>query len=276
MANEVVKYDNYLNSLRFDGFTDKDFALFMAICARMRDLGEEKQVFDYEYLMDLTGWERSHGVEIFHDDLKRMSEKLLKVCATVDINPNEFVSFVLFTTFRGDLKKRTLTVSVNKDFKFVLNALTANFTRFELKEYISIRGRYAKMLYQQLKQRQKLKGHFWQADVEELRHVLDVPERMTARDLMSDILKPAVNVIRTCKGFSELELETINERRRGNPVKAYKFTWLASDQIAGQMNIFDMDDTPKPKRGRKKKSTYTDYEQRDYDFDELEKKLVDN
>lgn len=276
MANEIVKYDNYLNRLRFDGFTDKDFSLFMAICARMRDLGEEKQVFDYKYLMELTGWDKSQRIDLFHDDLKRMSEKLLKVCATVDLNENEFVSFVLFTTFKGDKQKRTLTVQVNKDFKFILNALTANFTRFELAEYVSINGRYAKMLYQQLKQRQKLKGHFWQVDVDELRHVLDVPEKTTLRDLMRDILKPAMDIIRTCKGFSELEIEVIKESRRGNPIKAYRFTWLASDQIAGQMNIFDMDDTPKPKRGRKKKSTYTDYEQRDYDFDELEKKLVDN
>ena len=270
MANDVVKYDNYMNKLQFKGFTQTDFDLLMAICARMRDLDEEVQVFDYDYIMDLIGWDKTQSVELFHENLKRMNEKLIRVNASIDLNENESVTFVLFTTFRRNKAKRELTVRVNKDFKFVLNELTANFTRFELKEYTSINGRYAKQLYQQIRQRYKQRGHFWQPTLEEIRQALSIPDNYETRRLCTKILEPAVEVIRSCKGLSDLTVETVRSRRRGRAIEGYRFTWTAKEQIQGQMTLDDLQ--PEQKAGeykRKKKSRFNDFEQRNTDYDTL-------
>ena len=255
MANEIVKYDNYMNRLQFKDFTQKDFDFLMAICSRMRDLDETKQTFDFDYIMDLVGWDRTQNVSLFHEDLKRMNEKLLKVSATVDVNEDEFVSFTLFITFRVNKKKRILTVSVNPEFKYILNALTANFTKFELKEYTSIEGRYAKQLYAQIRQRYKERGHFWQPDVEELRRVLDIPDNYQTWRLYDKILKPAVETIRSCKGLAELSVDTIRSRRRGRAITGYRFSWTAQSQIPGQMTLDDVQpNQPKqPKKAQKPK-----------------------
>lgn len=304
MANEIVKYDNIMNQLEFKNFEQKDFDLLMALCSRMRDLGEETQVFEYDYLMDLIGWDKTQPIERFHKDLIRMNEKLASIKATIILNEDEDATFVLFPTFRRNLKKRELKVSVNKDFKFILNELSGNFTRFELKEYVSLDSRYTKQLYAQIKQRYKLRQHFWQPTVDELRQVLSIPDSYTTKRIYTLIVEPAVQTIKSCKGMKSLEVEVLKERRRGNPVKGYKFTWTPSDQLEGQMSFDDfpgvmpgtkaytdieklikvnsdnfwkrMENENKPKKPTKPKNSFNNFEQNTYNFAELEEKLLDN
>lgn len=237
MANEIVKYDNVLNSLEFKGFEQRDFDLLMALCSRMRDLGELEQTFDYDYLMDLVGWDKSQDVVLFHKALVRMNEKLASIKATIILNEDEDATLVLFPTFRRNLKRRTLKVSVNKDFRFILNQISANFTRFELAEYVRLDGRYAKQIYTQIRQRYKLKGHYWQPTVDELRQALSIPESYTTKRIYTLIIEPSLETLRSCKGLRELQVEVIKERRRGSPVRAYRFTWTPSDQLPGQTDL---------------------------------------
>ena len=118
MSNEIVKYDNLMNELSFKGFEQRDFDLFMALCSRLKELGEEEQEFSYDYLMELIEWDRHQPVERFHNDLKRMNQKLLTINASIILNEaeGEEEEFVLFYAFRRNLKKRTLKVSVYKKF----------------------------------------------------------------------------------------------------------------------------------------------------------------
>ena len=278
MGNEVVRYDNYMNNLKFKGFTQTDFDLLMALCARMRDLGEEKVDFDFDYIMELIQWDESQNLELFMQALQSMNEKLAGVTASVDISADESITFVLFTTFRRNRKKRTLTVSVNPEFKFVLNELSRNFTRFELAEYVRLDGRYAKQLYAQIRQRYRLKAHFWQPTVEEIRHVLSIPDTYTTKRIYTLILEPAVQTIKSCRGMSDLSLEVVRSKRRGRPVLGYRFEWTASDQIPGQTDLSDAMEAVQEYK-RQKKATKRDkihFElEHDYDYDALEEELLE-
>ena len=273
--NEVVKYDNIVNHLSFRNFTENDFNLFMCLCARLRDLGDEEQVYDYDYLMDMIGWDKSQRIELFHDEIKRMTEKIRQIGGTIDISPDEFVSFNLFDTFRGNKQKRHLTVSVNSKFKFVLNDLTKNFTKFELGEYVGLNGRYSKLLYQHLKQYRRT--GWWQVSLEDIRHELSIPDTYLNKHIMDKVIKPSIEVIKTCKGFADLEVEVLQSPRRGRAVEGYKFTWTAEKQIPGQMNLEDFN-KPKTQNDKKKKSKnpFNNFEQRTYDFAKLEEQLLDN
>ncbi len=269
--NEVVKYDNILNHVSFRNFTENDFNLFMCLCARLRDLGDEKQVYEYSYLMDMIGWDKSQRLEVFHDEIKRMTEKLRQIGGVIDISEDEFVCFNLFNTFRGNKQKKHLTVSVNPEFKYVLNDLTKNFTKFELSEYVSLNGRYAKLLYQHLKQFRDT--GWWQISVEDIRRELSIPEKMPTMNIKSKVINPSIEVIRSCKGFAELSVEVIQSRSRGHKTEGYKFTWTADKQIPGQMTI---DDYMRIKDGKKpkKKNPQTDFPQRKYDNTSLESELL--
>ncbi len=269
--NEVVKYDNILNRISFSNFDEKDFDLFMALCARMRNLGEEKQTFDYSYLMDLIQWDQSQRLDLFHEELKKMGEKLRIIGATVDISDDEWVSFDLFPVLRANKKKRTLTVQVNPEFKYVLNDVTKNFTRFELSEYVSLSGRYSKQLYQRLKQYRKT--GWWKVSVNDIRRELSIPDSMPTMNIKPKVINPSIDVIKSCKGFGKLQVEVLRSPRRGRKVEGYKFTWTAPKQIPGQMTLDDYQTPPKKKKVSKKKA---DFEQNTYDYEQLEKDFLKN
>lgn len=283
--NEVVKYNNILNSVNFRNFTENDFDLLMCICARMRDLGEQTQVFDYAYLMDLVNWDKTQRIDLFHEELKRMSDKLRQIGGVIDITPDEFVCFNLFTTFRGNRQKKHLTVNVNPDFAYVLNDLTNNFTRFELSEYVHLSGRYSKQLYQSLKQYRN--AGWWQISLEDIRHRLSIPDSMETRNIKPKILNSSIETIRSCKGFSDLNVDVVRSRERGRAVTGYKFTWTTAKQVKGQQGFRDsesLDDymqnagmtKKKSQKPKKTKNDFNNFQQNDYDFEALEKTLLKN
>lgn len=270
---EIVKYDNVLNELSFTNFDENDLNLFMVLCSRMRDLGDEKQVFEYDYLMDLLEWDKRQRIELFHNEILKMADKLRVIGTTVNISDDEWVSFDLFPTLRGNKKKRLLTVQINPEFKYILNDISKNFTRFELKEYVELGGRYSKQLYQHLKQ-YKSSG-WWQVCIDDFRRFLSIPESMETRRIMNKIINPSIEVIRSCKGFSDLSVEVLQSKRRGRAVTGYIFRFTADKQIKGQMSLEDLQKAP-TKRKKDKKSHFNCISEHDYDFDELEKMLVDN
>ena len=274
MANEIVKYNNELNMFPLKNFTEYDLNFFMAICAKMKELGEEVQVFEYDKMMELLDWDTSKSIDVFHKDLMRLGEKLRHVGGVlVSDDGDTFISFNLFTHFKGCKEKRTFEVGINPKFKYILNDLSKNFTRFELSEYINLDGKYSKLLYQNLKQYRKT--GWWQVSVDDLRSLLSIPKSMPSMKITYEVINPSIEVIRLCKGFAELQVEVLRSPRRGRKVVGYKFSWTADKQIPGQMNITDYDSSGKGKK-KKTKNRFTNFEQRNYDFDELEKLLTDN
>ncbi|MBX5320310.1 hypothetical protein CD155_11055 [Staphylococcus caprae] len=55
-------------------------------------------------------------------------------------------------------RKKELTVSINPELKHILNEITGNFTKFELKEMTQLKSSYAKNMFRLLKQ-YKHTGH---------------------------------------------------------------------------------------------------------------------
>ena len=274
--NEIVKYHNELNRLNFKGLSEYDLNFLMAICSRVRELNEQVVTFDFDYLMELTEWDRSKKLDVFIKDLKRSNSKLLTANSEFTDEHGVSRQFTLFETFTTDPNKRTLTVRINPDFSYLLNELSKNFTRFELVEYVRLEGKYAKLLYQHLKQFRK--SGWWQVSVSDIKTLLSIPDSYETKHIMDKVLKPSIEVIRSCKGFSDLSVEVIRSSRRGRAVDGYKLRWTASDQIKGQMDMDDAMQEQKKYRAEKKKhkNKFNDYPQNEYDYDELERILVKN
>lgn len=267
--NEIVKYDNYMNNLRFKGFTTTDFNFLMILCNKLRDKDVSEIVLSFEELRLKTEYKQT-SVNKFVEDLERMNKKLMEITCSLKTE-SKIIMFVLFPTFEIDLDNRMLTVSVNKKFKFILNALINNFTRFELNEFIELDSRYSKSLYRLLKQYRSV-GRY-EVNVEKFREVMDIPKSYTNRDIMSKVINMSLKEL-DCH-FQNLQCETKYARKRGKPVTGYIFTFIPENKSP---EVDQSQDKIKMKSSyqsqQQKQNGFANFQQREYDYQELEKELL--
>ena len=239
--NEIVKYNNDMNTVRFINFKQIDFDLFMAVCSQMKNKADNVVVLQFDYIMDLIKWDRSTSLKRFELQLKGLSSKLGRLNIVQQDNDG-FKQFNIFPTFEVSRTKRTLTVRVNPDLMYFLNNLRSNFTSMDLMEYVDLSGKYTKQIYAQLKQRYHLRDHFWQIDSDKFRELLVIPDSYETKTITQKILNPAVEALRHCKGFEDLTLEVIRDKAPGAPVKSYRFQWTACAKDASPSLVSRLDD----------------------------------
>lgn len=267
MSKNEVKYNNDLNTLRFKGFTQIDYDMLMCVIRQMKGMGNKEVKISYDTIMDLMKWDsKKNGIKEFQEVIYRVSLKLADIKGNFK-DERRFVISNLFSDFEGDIGTRILKVKINPNFVYMLNDINKNFTKFELREFLSLESKYAKTMYMQIKQRYKLQGQFWQPNLDELRHVLDIPEKYETKTITRDIIIPSVEILKSFKGLEDLEVEPIKAKRRGSPVIGYRFTWTPPDQIKGQSELEQGFDemrrykAEKEKQRRGDKNTFTTLEQ---------------
>ncbi len=256
--NEIVKYDNYMNSLNFTGFNALDFNFLMVLCNKMCDKDTSKIVLSFEELKEKTNYS-STSIERFVSDMKRMNRKLMRITCDFE-TADEIIMFVLFTTFEINLKKKTLTVSVNEKFKFILNELVKNFTRFELDEFVKLESKYSKNLYRLLKQYRST-GRY-EVSVQDFREKMDCPKAYKNNRLVDKIIRPAIKEL--SQFFNNLVCTQKYAKEQGKPLTGYIFTFTPEKRKTAQ----------KKQEKPTKKNRFNDYEQREYsalDIEKLEK-----
>lgn len=265
--NDIVKYDNYLNGLKFSGFSPIDFNFLMALCSRMRDKETNELKFSFDELREITGYKQT-SIKKFVSDLERMNEKLMRIICKIKTE-TKTIMFILFPTFITDSEEQTLTISVNEKFKFILNEIVRNFTRFELNEFVRLDSKYSKSLYRLLKQF-KSTGKF-EVSIKDFREKVDCPESYTNKHIMDKIIKPSLQELQSC--FDNLQCETKYARKRGRPVVGYIFTFTPEKRTdKKEETVQKQNNEYEKKMGRK--SSFHNFTQRTYDYEALEKELL--
>ncbi len=262
--NEVVKYNNYMNSLSFKKFKAVELDILMTLCNKLRDNGTDIIVLNFSELKKLSG-DTKHSNKEFIDSLKSMNKKLMEIICEIEID-GKIIMFVLFPTFEIDSKKETLTVCVNERFKFILNEITKNFTRFELHEFVGLDSRYSKNLYRLLKQF-KTTGKY-EVDIQDFREKLDYPDTYKNKYVMDKIIKPSLKELQNY--FKNLKCEPQYARKRGRPVTGYIFTF-EPEHIASQRDF-----EQKHSKNKKLQNGFANFTQREYDYKMLETELLSN
>ncbi len=265
--NEIVKYDNYMNNLKFSGFTTTDYNFLMVLCNKLRDKDSSEITISFEELREKTGYKQT-SIEKFVSDLERMNEKLMKITCKLKTE-SKIIMFVLFPTFEINLDNKLLTISVNQKFKFILNELVKNFTRFELNEFVELDSKYAKSLYRLLKQ-YRTTGRY-EVRVEDFKMKMDCPKSYNNKQFMQNIINPAINSIQN--HFQNLKCEPKYARKRGKPVIGYIFTFEPEQRKAEAGH--GKEEKESPEKLKKCQSGFHNFKQRDYDYDELEKTLLE-
>lgn len=282
MSNDVIKYNNKMNNMPLKNFEKMDLNFFYAICSKVRNKGSDLVEIPLDELRNMTGY-RSTSSERFREDLKRMNEKLLKCNGKFETD-EEIVFFNLFSTFRILKTKPILKVKVNSDMTWLLNNIASQFTSFELQEYVSLNGIYAKALYRLLKQ-WKTQGRTPEYKIEYFREIMACPN-YAPKDIMKKVINPAVEEIRQSKVFEDLNCEVMYAKKRGRPVKGYIFHFekekrkisfedveeytygMTREQKAAVVSAAN--NMLKEKKNKPKKNSFNDFEQRDCDYSDLE------
>lgn len=214
--NEIVKYHNDLsNQITIKTLNGYQLNIFMGLCAKMRDKNIEKIIFTFNELKELIKWENKNDV-FFIKTLEETNKKLIRLNFRFE-DEREIVQFVLFPTFRINKIQKILTIAVNKDFAFLLNNLTKNFTRFELENFTNLTSKYSKYLYKEL---MKFKSTgYCVFSIDDFRDKLDIPT--TYR--ITDINKRVLNVIEKelSKIFKEFEINKVKKGRNIDKIEFY-------------------------------------------------------
>ena len=262
--NEIVKYDNYMNSLKFTGFTTTDFNFLMLLCSKMRDKDIAKLTISFDELRSKTGYTQ-HPIKQFVSDLKRMNDKLMKITCSLETE-TEIIMFVLFPTFKINLENQMLTVCVNEEFKFILNNLVKNFTRFELKDFIELQSRYSKALFRILKQF-KSTG-ILEISLNDFIAKMDIPKSYRIKDITDKVINPSLKELRNY--FTDLQCTVQYAHKRGKPVEGYVFTFAPEKIPKSELPAAaDKPSKPRAKKGISK-------EEKDRLVEEFGKEIVED
>lgn len=260
----IVKYHNDLNTLTFQRFGQVDFDFFMVLCSKMNSSDDDIVSIPFWEFKELSGYSQKTTEERFVNDLRSMNYKQLLSTGEVRAG-NKIRQFVLFVEFEIDPDEKVITARVNEKYRYILKEITRNFTRFELQEFVSLDSKYSKTLYRLLKQYRTTGVYI--TTLEEFKRLMSVPKSYTNMRIYDKIIKPAIKTLQSY--FKNLTCQVEYERgKRGRPVKGYKFVFTP-EKIPKQ--IPDKADQNKGKTG---KNAFHNFDQRDYNYDELEQKLT--
>ena len=185
----IVKYNNQFNQVALRNFSSQELDLLISISSKVREKGTEIIEFSFFELKKYINLKSKHSNVEFMKNIINVNRKLLALNFTF-INGNVIEQFTLFNKFKVDGDTQILYVSVNEEFFFLLNQLTSNFTRFELKEFVTLKSSYAKEFYRRMKQFRST--GFWKCNIEEFRNLLDIPEKYRIVDIDKYVLKAVV------------------------------------------------------------------------------------
>lgn len=218
MVNELVKYNNRLNSIPLRRFNSREMNLFFAIASRVADKGTDTVKFSFNQLKTLSNY-TDHG-DRFIEDLRKTYSKLISLSATSD-DGDEIISFVAFTEYSIKRSTQTVSIAVNPKFQGLFNELS-HWTRFNLSQFAKLKSTYSKTMFRLLKQWRTVgKRKF---SMQEFRYLLDIPKSYRVNDIDKRILKPIkLELTPVFRGLSIKKQRSTN--KRGGRISGYTFTW---------------------------------------------------
>lgn len=195
---EIVKYHNDLNKIKLPKFTEIEQNLLFGMLVKIKNNSECE--FSANELRNFVSDKNPTNAELFNY-ASTLGDKFFKADFTEirKINEKEnakttynlFKEYTIFFLDNGYEKTLTrIKIEINEIFAYLVEQLTANFTRFELAEFIALSGKYTKTLYRLLKQYRQT--GYMRMEWEEFKRILDIPEKLKMCDIDKDILKPAI------------------------------------------------------------------------------------
>ena len=247
MSDKIVVYSNDLNQVALGSLKEQEQNLFFSLLVKLKDKGHEPVIFSSAEIAKMLAMHYTQKqIVSFIDDLKNhffkldfRTEKRLSNGFIEEDNINLFKYMrIRYNENRTAIEE--LEIEVNERFEYMLNQLKANFTAFELANFLVLNSKYSKTLFRLLKQ-YKTQG-WWQVDIKEFKRLIQVPKSYRMIEIDKRILIPSIKELSWDNGqpdmltdyrgadrpcFKNLSVEKIKGkgRGRGGAVVALKFTW---------------------------------------------------
>jgi len=227
MSNNICKmtvYKNEMNTIPLRQFTAVEMDLFFSICTQMRDKGITKVRYSFSELKELSHYKPT-SINRFVSDLDKTYSKMLAINYRVGDSRN-YKKFVLFTGFEVNGDDGYVEISTNPELQYFINAITGNFTKFELEEFLNIKSSYSKTAFRLLKQF-RLTG-FWKVEIEEFREIFDIPKSYPMPEIKRRVFKPIQEELSNI--FIGLNISKI-KAKKGNRIEYLEFRFKAEDDM---------------------------------------------
>ena len=215
--DEIIKYHNDMNKVNFSGFNEKELNIFFSLILLAKDKGTNELCVPFSELRKLSN-DDGKNRDRFIKSMVNTHSKLIQLFYKIETE-SSITMFTLFNRFEIDLNNNVLNVKINKDFSFLLNDLVANFTKFDLIEFTSLKSTYSKNLFKVLKQWENRKEKVF--SLNEFKALLGITgkyEKMSALDtyVLGQLRKELPSF------FPNLKIEKI---KTGRTVTSLKFSW---------------------------------------------------
>ena len=225
--NELVRYHNDFNNIILTNFTERELDLLMAICFKLKNQSSNELNLTFEELKELIKYE-DRNIGKFIKLLDNAYSKLLNARIRIE-DETQIDNILLFTRYKVSKLEKTVLIKVNEEFKYLLNELTSNYTKFELEHFTSIKSNYGKLMFKLLKQFDSTGKRDFK--IEDFRELLDIPASYRISEINSKVLTKK-NIEELEKVFKNLKIEKIKNRNERN-VSRIVFTW---DKIKNVQN----------------------------------------
>ena len=226
MTGETVVYKNDLNLVPLRKFTSTEINLFFAMCNKLKEKETDTLHLPFDELKELSNYSpETRNINRFVKDLDDVYKKMLEL--TIKYEDDEIIErFVLFNHYRIHKREQYLEISTSPNLKHILNSITNNFTKFELKEMTNLKSTYSKNMFRILKQ-YKHTGYM-KIKVDDFRERLDVPKSYRMTDINKNVFKPIIKELGFI--FNNLNINKV-KAKKGRKIEWLEFTFDAEKRI---------------------------------------------
>ena len=241
--NKTIKIHNDFYKLNIGSWNALEQNIFFGILANCHNQSEF--VFTLADLNSFIVGHRLTANEMLKQVLS-LEKRIFKLDCTVlkSVNAtlhqrqklNLFSSFeICYNGKKNDFengKLKELKIKINPDFAYLINDVRKNYTEYDLQEFFSIKGKYTRTLYQNLKKFRST--GILRVKWENFLDLMGISETYKSGDIDKRILKPSVKALTGT--FQNIMYTKIKQkgRGRGGKVVAIEFVFKPQTNINSQ------------------------------------------
>lgn len=202
----MVVTSNDFNDLSLSSLTPRENKLLHAICAKIKNKDVTEIVLSFVDIRKMIQDKQNLSNQQLISKLRGMNRKIMTIGYSI-VDETSITDFVLFPTFRLDLKKSELRVALNREYTHFLNDFTGNFTRYELLEFTTLSSKYSLLLLPLLMQWKSV--GIYRVSMEDFRHKMGISESESFGNITRRVINPAINEINRVFTYLNLSFERI-------------------------------------------------------------------
>ena len=264
----IVKYDNDFNNQALRKFTSEELNILMTIFYKLKKQNTNLVEYSFYELKRLIKLEKNMTVKEFSKVIMNVNQKLLALNYTY-ITTDEIVQMTIFKTFKIKINEQKLIISLNEDFKFLLNDFNKKWTRFELEEFVNLKSSYTKEFYRRMKQFRKT--GFWKCNLEDFKRLLDIPEKYRIIDIDTRVLTPIQKELEQKYNLEITKKYGFNGGRGRSRVVGFEFKFSPEKREKSKLTKKD-----KSEKSEKKEKPEQTQEKEKTLREKIKEKIVDN